>query len=365
MRPRMGRTEEQTKPGREDEVEVRAFNEDELVCVAADVLRGLGAPAATAQIVASSLVLSNLVGHDSHGIVRLLQYSEMVKSGQIKPAGVPDVVQQRGAIAIVDGAWGFGQPAAQLATRLSTELASANGIAAIAVTSCNHVGRLGEYVASIAATGQVGMAFCNSGPIVAPFGGSGRVMGTNPFAWSAPLRDSTVVLDFATSKVAEGKLKIAMAEGRPAPAGSIIDNAGRPTVDPADLYNGGALLAFGDHKGSGMSMLIELTAGLVSKMGTSVDPAYHGGNGTLLMALDVGAFTDLELFFDQAETFCREAKRIGAGTNGADVLLPGEFEQRMLEARRAGGVVVAEEIRRQITVLADGLGVGIGPFAWP
>jgi LDH2 family malate/lactate/ureidoglycolate dehydrogenase len=359
----MGTTGQSTKTGKEDDLEVRAFTEDELVAVAADVLRGLGAPAATAQMVATSLVLSNLVGHDSHGIVRLLQYSDMVNSGQVKPAGMPHVAQERGAVAVVDGGWGFGQPAAQLATRLSTELASANGIAAVSVTSCNHIGRLGEYVASIAASGQMGMAFCNSGPIVAPFGGSGRVMGTNPFAWSAPLHNGSVVLDFATAKVAEGKLKIAMAEGRPAPPGSIIDNAGRPTVDPADLYNGGALLPFGDHKGSGMSMLIELTAGLVSKMGTSVDPGYQGGNGTLLMALDIEAFTDRDRFFEQAETFCRAVKRIGAGPNGADVLLPGEFEARMLESRRAGGVLVAGEIRRQITVLADGLGVGIGPFA--
>jgi LDH2 family malate/lactate/ureidoglycolate dehydrogenase len=359
----MGTTDEQTKPARRADVESRAFNEDELVQVASNVLRALGAPQGTAHIVATSLVLSNLVGHDSHGVVRLLQYAEMVRSGQVKPEGEPRLVLNHGAVATVDGGWGFGQPAAQLATRLSTELAAANGIAAVSVSSCNHIGRLGEYVSSIAAAGQMGMAFCNSGPVVAPFGGSGRVMGTNPFAWSVPLRHGAVVLDFATSKVAEGKLKIAMAEGRSAPPGSIIDSAGRPSTDPADLYAGGALLAFGEHKGSGMSMLIELTSGLLSKMGTSVDPGYQGGNGTLIMALGIGAFMDLGRFFGQAETFCQEAKRIGAGPGGADVLLPGEFEARTLQARRTGGVFVADEIRRQVTALADGLGASVGRFA--
>jgi len=187
-------------------------------------------------------------------------------------------------------------------------------------------------------------------------------MGTNPFAWSAPLREGYVMLDFATSKVAEGKLKIALAEGRNAPPGCIIDSSGRPTIDPAAFYAGGALLPFGEHKGSGMSMLIELTAGLVSKMGSSCDPEYLGGNGTLIWALDISAFVSSERYFEQAETFCREAKRIGGGPDGVDVLLPGELEARNLEQRRAEGVSLPDEIRRQITTLADELSVDIGPL---
>jgi LDH2 family malate/lactate/ureidoglycolate dehydrogenase len=339
------------------------FSEDDLIRTGTDVLRGLGAPQDTARVVATSLTLSNLVGHDSHGIVRLIQYSEWVKSGQIRTDGQPSVVSGRGAVANVDGAWGFGQPAAQLASKLSIELADTHGVSAVSISACNHIGRLGEYVATIAASGKMGMAWCNSGPVVAPFGGAGRVMGTNPFAWSAPLRDGMVVLDFATAKVAEGKLKIAMAEGHGAPPGSIIDSSGQPSVDPADFYAGGSLLAFGEHKGSGMSMLIELTAGLVSKMGTSCDPGYLGGNGTLLMALDIASFTAMESYFEQAETFSREAKRIGGGPEQVDILLPGEAEARALAARSKEGVVVPSEIRRQITELADGLGVDIGRFA--
>jgi LDH2 family malate/lactate/ureidoglycolate dehydrogenase len=338
------------------------FSEEQLVRTATDVLSALGAPEQTARLVATSLALSNLVGHDSHGIVRLLQYSDWVKAGQIRPDGEPAVASARGAVATVDGGWGFGQPAAQLATRLASQLASANGVAAVAISACNHIGRLGEYVATIAEAGQMGMAFCNSGPVVAPFGGAGRVMGTNPFAWSAPLREGAVVVDFATSKVAEGKLKIALAEGRAATPGSLVDSAGRPSNDPADFYAGGALLAFGDHKGSGLSMLIELTAGLVSKMGTSCDPDYLGGNGTLLMALDIGNFVDPVRYFEQAETFCEEARRIGGGPQGLDILLPGELEARTVERRRAEGVQVPEAIRRQITALAGELGVDVGPF---
>jgi LDH2 family malate/lactate/ureidoglycolate dehydrogenase len=350
-----------TSPGGDGPAAPR-FSEDDLVRTGTDVLRALGASDDTARVVAKSLSLSNLVGHDSHGIVRLIQYSEWVKSGQIRPDGQPSVASGRGAVANVDGAWGFGQPAAQLATALSIELADAYGVSAVSISACNHIGRLGEYVATIASSGKMGMAWCNSGPVVAPFGGAGRVMGTNPFAWSAPLREGMVVLDFATAKVAEGKLKIALAEGHTAPPGSIIDSSGKPSIDPADFYAGGSLLPFGDHKGSGMSMLIELTAGLVSKMGSSVDPGYLGGNGTLLMAVDISSFIDLDSYFEQAETFRREAKRIGGGPQHVDILLPGEAETRALAARSKEGVVVPTEIRRQITELADELGVDIGRF---
>jgi LDH2 family malate/lactate/ureidoglycolate dehydrogenase len=354
---------DQAQEAQPTDVEARRFSEDELVRTATDVLHGLGASEQTAHVVAVSLVLSNLVGHDSHGIVRLIQYSELVKNGQIRPEGEPGVVSSRGAVATVDGGWGFGQPAAQLATELATQSATAHGIAAVSISACNHIGRLGEYVATIAGAAQMGMAFCNSGPIVAPFGGAGRVMGTNPYAWSAPLRDGVVALDFATSKVAEGKIKIAVAEGRTLPPGWIVDSAGRPSQDPADLYDGGALLPFGEHKGSGMSMLIELTAALVSGMGSSCDPEYLGGNGTLIIALDIGAFVDLDRYFEQAATFCTEAKRIGGGSQHLDILLPGELEARTLEVRRSGGVVVASQIRRQVTAIADELGVDVGRFS--
>jgi LDH2 family malate/lactate/ureidoglycolate dehydrogenase len=361
----MGATGEQTADGGTGDLTGPRFSEEDLVRTAAVVLGALGAPEQTAQLVATSLVLSNLVGHDSHGIVRLIQYSDWVRTGQIQPGGAPTVARARGAVATVDGGWGFGQPAAQAATRLAIELASDQGVAAVAISSCNHVGRLGEYVETIAGAGQMGMAFCNSGPVVAPFGGAGRVMGTNPFAWSAPLREGTVVVDFATSKVAEGKLKIALAEGRMVAPGCIVDRAGQASVDPADFYDGGALLAFGEHKGSGMSMLIELTAGLVSKMGTSCDPEYLGGNGALILALDIAAFVSADRYFDQADTFCREAKRLGGGPSSVDILLPGELEARTLERRRAGGVSVPAPIRHQITELASELGVDVGAFSLP
>jgi LDH2 family malate/lactate/ureidoglycolate dehydrogenase len=340
------------------------FDVEQLNDVAVKVLSALGAPQPIATTVSESLVLSNLMGHDSHGIVRLLQYSNMIKDGQILPGEHASVASRRGVTVAVDGGWGFGQPAAQLATRTVIEAATGLGIAIASISSCNHIGRLGEYISMITDAGMMGMAFCNSGPVVAPFGGEGRVMGTNPFAWGVP-RDgqSGMILDFATANVAEGKLKIALAEGSTVVPGSIIDTEGKPSVSPSDFYAGGALVPFGAHKGSGLSMLIEVTSGILSRMGTSCATDYHGGNGTLILALDIAAFVPLKEYLAEVEGFCADAKRIGGGVTQREVLVPGEIEARTSDERSAHGIRVGVEIRRQITTLAEELGVNIDDFA--
>lgn len=339
------------------------FGDEQLVGLTVGLLEALRTPRRQAEQVARALVLANLLGHDSHGIMRLGQYAAGVRSGQVVPDAEASVTSSRLATGVVDGAWGFGQPAAQLATGLAIELASSAGIAAVTITRCNHIGRVGEYVASIAAAGKMGLALCNSGPCVAPYGGGGRVMGTNPLAWSVPLPGGDVVLDFATSNLAEGKIRLAKADGREVPAGSIVDKAGNPSLRPADFYEGGALLPFGSYKGSGLSMMIELSAALLSGMGSSCDPDYGGGNGTLIMALDIAAFGPLESYEQQAATFCRLAKEIGPGPLGGEVLLPGEPERRTGADRRANGIPVSDAVRRDLTGLADGLGVELGAFA--
>jgi LDH2 family malate/lactate/ureidoglycolate dehydrogenase len=338
------------------------FDGRQLAEVATRVLCALGAPAPTAATVAESLAESNLVGHDSHGIVRLMQYSGWIRQGQIRPDGVASLSRRNRATAVVDGGWGFGQPAARLATAITIEVVAEHGVAATTISSCNHIGRLGEYLRTTAEAGLIAIAFCNSRPLVAPYGGRAKVMGTNPLAWSVPRESGpAIVLDFATANVAEGKLKLALAEGKTVAPGSIIDRNGKPSVDPAEFYKGGALLPFGAHKGSGISMLIELTAGLLSGMGASCAEQYLGGNGTVIVALDVAAFLPLSEYFAQVEKFCTDLKLIG-GNSGTEVLLPGESEWRTRRERETTGVRVAAETRREITFIADRCGAEIGDF---
>lgn len=334
------------------------FGREELEDFATAALAALGAPAATAAQVAASLVLSNLVGHDSHGVIRLVQYAGWVADGQIRPAALPEVSRRHHAIAVIDGHWGFGQAAAQLAVDVVSRGAQENGVAAAAIRDCNHVGRLGEYVADLARAGLMGLAFCNSGAVVAPFGGTGRALGTNPFAWAAPGGpDGPLVLDFSTAGVAEGKLRVAGAEGREVGPGLIVDSRGDPTTHPADFFAGGALLPFGGHKGSGMSIMIELLGGLLTGMGTAPTPEYAGGNGTVLLAMSIAAFTGEETYLREAARFCARLVAAGAGPSGGSVLLPGELESRTRREREAQGIPVGQGVLDLIYTITDPLGV--------
>ena len=321
-------------------------------------LAALGAPAGPAGQVAASLVLSNLVGHDSHGIIRLVQYSGWIADGQIRPAAEPEISQRQHAVAVIDGRWGFGQSAARLAVAVVAEAAQANGVAAVTIRDCNHVGRLGEYVTDLAGQGLVGLAFCNAGPVVAPFGGAGRALGTNPFAWAAPGGPGgPLVVDFSTAAVAEGKLKLAAADGRPVAEGLIVDSAGRPSTNADDFYAGGALLPFGGHKGSGLSVMIELLGGLLTGMGTAPTPSYGGGNGAVMIALRAGAFADADAYAAGAEQFRQQLVTAGRGAAPGPVLLPGEIEARTRTERLRNGIPVSPAVLASIFAVTDPLGV--------
>ncbi|HWG14335.1 MAG TPA: Ldh family oxidoreductase [Streptosporangiaceae bacterium] len=334
------------------------FGQKDLEAFTTAALVALGAPPATASQVATSLVLSNLVGHDSHGFIRLVQYSGWVTDGQIRPAAQPEVSQRQHAIAVIDGNWGFGQSAARLAVDVVSEAAAGNGVAAVTIRDCNHVGRLGEYVTALADQGLVGLSFCNAGPVVAPYGGAGRALGTNPFAWAAPGgAHGPLVVDFSTAGVAEGKLRLAAADGRPIADGLIVDAEGRPSTNADDFYAGGALLPFGGHKGSGMSVLIELLGGLLTGMGTAPTPSYGGGNGAVLMALRVGAFVAADSYAAAAEQFREQLVTVGRGAAPGPVLLPGEIEARTQEQRLRDGIPVSPAVLAAIYQVTDGLGV--------
>jgi hydroxycarboxylate dehydrogenase B len=334
------------------------YGTGELELFASAALRALGAPADAAAEVAASLALSNAVGHDSHGIIRLIQYAGWIDDGQIRPAARPAISHRHGATVVVDGAWGFGQPAARVAVDAATAAAREHGVAAVTVRDCNHVGRLGEYVAGLAAADLMGLAFCNSGPVVAPFGGTGRALGTNPFAWAMPGGPAgPVVADFSTAAVAEGKLRLAAADGLPVADGLIVDAAGRPSNRAADFYDGGALLPFGGHKGSAMSVLIELAGGLLTGMGTAPTPRYLGGNGTVLIAVDLGAFVSPEGYRAEAAQFCQQVVWRGRGPGGGTVLLPGEVEAHTRRERARLGVPFSAAVLEDIYRLTDRLGV--------
>jgi uncharacterized oxidoreductase len=293
------------------------------------------------------------MGHDSHGVIRLPQYIDLVRAGAVQPRADPRIIVQQGATAQVDGGFGWGQPAARFATQTAIALAADHGIGAVTIVNCNHIGRVGEYVETIARAGMIGIALCNAGPAVAPYGGYQRVMGTNPFAWAAPCGPDQppFVLDIATAAVAEGKLRVARSKGAMIPEGLVVDSAGRPSLDPADFYAGGALQTFGLHKGSGMSVMIELLArGLCG-----VDQARTGNiglNGPLIIALNIPILAPQEQFQGAAERLRAQISGLSPLAGFDEVLLPGDPEQRTRRRRLEEGISIPQQTWDDILALA-------------
>lgn len=327
-----------------------------MVDIGTEVICGMGAPKDLANSVSKSLVLSNLVGHDSHGIIRLMEYSGWVESGNLIPNAYPKVEWTKEATSLVDGGWGWGQSASYLATQTVIDSALKYGTATVVLSKTNHVGRLGEYVDLISKAGLMGIAFCNTGgPIVAPFGGNKRVLGTNPFAWSVPgTADYNYVLDFSTAVVAAGKIILAGMSGEVIEPGALLDKSGKPSTDASDLSDGGSLLAFGGHKGSGLSVLIDVAAGILSGNMPAAISESGFGNGTIFMAVDISRYANPELFRSVASQF--ESIMHMAGEPDS-VFLPGEFEYKTKCKREVNGIEITAGVRDNIHQIAKKYGV--------
>jgi LDH2 family malate/lactate/ureidoglycolate dehydrogenase len=317
------------------------------------ILVSAGASVADAEVVAGSLVESNLLGHDSHGIRRLVSYVDSVRSGRIDPRAVPKAETTRPGTVVVHGRKAFGQLAALQAVRELGSLAGRHGAGVAAIRDCNHVGRLGEYVSTLADRDLVAVAFGNADPTVAPFGGRERRLGTNPLAWAVPRQHGApVVMDWATSGVAEGKLAVARDRGEQVAEGLVLDARGRVTTEPGDFYAGGVLLPFGGHKGYGLSVLIELVGGLLSGTGIGSMPDYRGGFGTVLMAFDIAAFLPAAEFRARTEEFCRRLNRTPLAEGHEEVLVPGELEERTRVERERDGIPFTDTTWDELNALA-------------
>jgi LDH2 family malate/lactate/ureidoglycolate dehydrogenase len=325
------------------------------VDVAARALQLVGAPESAARSVAESLVLAERMGHASHGLVRVLEYRQSVTDHNIDPGATPAVVRRQGATAVVDGHWGWGHLAAGLAADVAADLAQDNGVGVVAVRSCGHSGRLGEWVERIAAGNLIGIGLLSCGPSVAAPGGRRRVLGTNPLAVAMPARPGSrpLVLDFATAGIAEGKVRVAARAGRQIPSGVLQTEDGRPTTDPDDFYRGGAILPFGGHKGYGLSVMIQvLGESLCADPPSGHDPL---ANRLVLLAIAPGGLQPDDLFHDLIEEVQRRVR--ASAPDGAEVLLPGDVEARTVASQPPGRVTVSAALWTELcTIAGEGQG---------
>jgi len=335
----------------------------------ASVLREAGTPADLAEEVARHLVGANLAGHDSHGLQRLPQYIAQIDARTLLPRSRATVRRESPVLALFDSRRGFAHPAVSEALEWAMAHARDSGIAAAAVRHANHVGRLGDYTERAAQSGLVailtlGIAGEGAG-LAAPFGGSARFLGTNPWSIGIPLAgQDPFVMDFATTTVAEGKNRVALARGRQVPGGVLLDAEGRPTRDPARLYEGGSLTLLGGrvagHKGYGLSLAAALLGALAMVDDTAPTPAgtMSGVPGNPRYAAGVFlAVIDPE-WFGGREAFARLGADIADQARAQPgVLVPGEPEARTRRAREREGIELPEATWQELVDLGARFGV--------
>ena len=324
------------------------------------IFEAAGSPTSIAEVVAASLVVSNLKGVDSHGFVRVAQYVGEIQKGLTDPAAQPEV-DRSGSFIRVRGNAAFGQLAGQLAAREAMSAAGEHGLSLATVSGIRHLGRLGEFVEILADEGCIGLAFCNCGPPlgrVAPTGGRESRFGTNPIAYGVPAgRHPAVVADFSTAAVAEGRVRIAHQNGLSLPPGLIVDLDGHPTTDPGALYAGGAILPFGGHKGYALALLCELLGGAIAGAGSAAagdDP----GNGMTLMAIEPKFLLD-DHMAPRVDRILDAVLATPAVEGGDGVMLPGDIEARTEAVRRRDGIPLPPAGWAQLTLVAKGLGVSV------
>ncbi len=317
-----------------------------------------GASDEEARAIASNLVEANLAGHDSHGVVRVPRYLMWVKTGNLHFGRTAELVLNGDCFTLLDGNKGFGQTIGREAVNLGIEKALQQGIALVALRRSGHLGRIGHWAEVACGSGLVSIHFVNAAQslLVAPFGAAERRISTAPVCIGVvnPNGDD-FILDFATSAVAEGKVMVALRGGKPVPSGALVDATGQPTSDPKVLYGNlgtneepnprsgpGALVAMGDHKGSGLALACELLAGALTGSGP-VGPGTAMHNGMLSIYLKPEIIDDGHDFGAAVGEYTEYVRGARPADPETPVMIPGDPERHTRAKRLANGLPLPPE----------------------
>jgi uncharacterized oxidoreductase len=328
--------------------ESHLFAADPLTRAIEGIVAAGGSSAAEARIVAENLVTANLLGHDSHGIGMIPRYVDSLLEGGLVPNQSPTVKLDSGSMLALDGNRGYGQSIGRQAMAMAIERAKQHGTCIMGLGRSHHLARIGQWAEQATAAGLVSIHFTNviSRAIVAPFGGGDARFGTNPVTIGIPLPgEPPMILDFATARVAQGKMRVAYNKGVKVPADHLIDDAGRPTDDPkfAVVPPFGAIRTFGEHKGFGLAVVCELLGGALTGGGTWHEE-YKGNkqvlNGMLSIVFDPARLGTGDAFAAEARAFL-DWVRSGPAEQGVDkVRIAGEPEREWSARRRVEGLPV-------------------------
>jgi uncharacterized oxidoreductase len=347
------------------------FNFDQLAEIGTRIFEAAGAPINEAQMTARLLATANLVGHDSHGVIRISQYLGFMEIGDLIPGAPIEIIRETSASAVINGNWGFGQVIASKAMEVAIEKAKNVAVSCVTVQRCNHIGRLADYALMATPHEMIAMIVANNhgaGRNVAAWGGRSRRISTNPLCVAIPRGEHMPILtDITSSIVAEGKVRLMRNRGGQVPEGWIMDAEGNPSTDAKDFYDEprGTILPLGGmvgHKGYALSAVIDMLSGGLSGGGCSREGVTQVGNATLITVYNISSFVPIEEFYQEMNDFVEYVKSSELAPGFEEALVPGEPEARIEAKRRAEGIFVEEETWRQLLASAEKVGTQLEDF---
>ena len=322
--------------------------------ICSTVLQKNGVPEEQANIVADSIVYAHRTGKATHGATRLGIYVEKIRRGDMAADTRMDIVKERGIVTVFDANHGFGQVAAKIAIEKAIATSERYGAGISAIRHSNNFGTAAYFAQMAVDAGKIAIIYSNSAPAIAPWGGSKPIFGTNPIAYGFPTPEgiAPIILDMAVSNAARGKIRLAAKNGEKIPIGWALDPGGKPTDDP-NLAILGSMIPIGEHKGSGLALIVDLFAGMLSGSGYagSVRPLNTNGaysdNGHLFMVVDPSFFMEITEYNNRITHLVSQVKTSG---KNAKVFLPGE--QSVLNAINSSKQVeISEKIYQEIITL--------------
>ncbi|WP_341909348.1 malate/lactate/ureidoglycolate dehydrogenase [Ferrovibrio terrae] len=333
------------------------------ICLAA------GSNEREATLVAENLVLANLSGHDSHGVGMLPQYILAAVEKRLVVNQSVRVTSDFGAILNLDGGMGYGQVIGHEAMELGIRRARQTGACIVSLRDSHHIGRIGHWGEQCAAAGMLSTHYVNvvgRPPLVAPFGGADARFATNPYCCAIPPSQpggEPIVLDFATSKIAMGKVRVAMNKGEQVPPGTLINANGAPTTEPRTMFDGpiGAILTFGEHKGYGLAVIAELLAGAFTGGITMHEGSWAKNtitNNMFSVIVDPAKLGGADSWRREVDAFVKFVKAAPKAPGSDGVQVAGEPERRYRASRSRDGIPVDATTWREIISAGESVGIG-------
>lgn len=342
---------------------------DTLEHFCAGVLSGAGMPEKDAAFSARCLVQTTLWGIDSHGIMRLLMYTERLCNGAVNPKPDIRVVREFGAVARIDGDDGLGYVVGRIAMEKAVALAERHGIGSVTAKGSNHFGAAALYVREAAKAGMIGIAMSNTPVNMAVPGSRGPVLGNHPWAFAIPTFDGPpFVLDLCLSQVAGGKLLVARDKGEKIPFGWAVDKNGNPTDDPAAGIEG-AFLPMSGHKGYGLALVVELLTGALAGGNFMSDighlykePEKPSGICHHMLAVNPLAVMDKEEWRQSVVEIRRRIKTAPTVNQGEQLVFPGELEDACEAQRQSKGIPMQATLLEKFNALGKRYSLRLSPM---